>query len=109
MNQKKEGWLLALFGLGSITGTGSGFISAWSSLVIEKKRFSVISNFFLASVGTFLSFSSLNENVCRTLGEGIIPYVFQASSSMVGYIGLSEMHILGSQLTDIGIFAKFSS
>ncbi|MGO4699304.1 hypothetical protein AB4Z50_34215 [Paenibacillus sp. 2TAB26] len=56
MNQKKEAWLLALFGLGSITGTGSGFISTWSSLIIEKSLFSVILNFFLAAVGTFFKF-----------------------------------------------------
>ncbi|MGO4546429.1 amino acid permease [Paenibacillus sp. 2TAB23] len=112
--EKKKGnmswWQLTLFGLGTTTGTG--FLLG-SSLAIEKSGFSVIINFILAAVGTFLVFQALAKMFAEHSEKGSFrTYSKQAFGHWAGFshgwvYWSSEMLILGSQLTAIGLFTKF--
>lgn len=103
-------WQLALFGLGTTTGTG--FLLG-SSLAIEKAGFSVILNFFLAAVGTFFVFQALAKMIAEHSEKGSFrTYSKQAFGHWAGFshgwvYWSSEMLILGSQLTAIGLFTRF--
>jgi len=103
-------WQLALFGLGTTTGTG--FLLG-SSLAIEKTGFSVILNFFLAAIGTFFVFQALAKMIAKHSEKGSFrTYSKQAFGHWAGFshgwvYWSSEMLILGSQLTAIGLFTKF--
>ncbi|RJE87067.1 amino acid permease [Paenibacillus sp. 1011MAR3C5] len=103
-------WQLALFGLGTTTGTG--FLLG-SSLAIEKSGFSVILNFFLAAIGTFFVFQSLAKMFAKHSEKGSFrTYSKQAFGHWAGFshgwvYWSSEMLILGSQLTAIGLFTRF--
>ncbi|CAM4295791.1 L-asparagine transporter-like permease [Paenibacillus endophyticus] len=112
--EKKKGnmswWQLTLFGLGTTTGTG--FLLG-SSLAIEKSGFSVIINFILAAAGTFLVFQALAKMFAEHSEKGSFrTYSKQAFGHWAGFshgwvYWSSEMLILGSQLTAIGLFTKF--
>jgi L-asparagine transporter-like permease len=101
---------LALFGLGTTTGTG--FLLG-SSLAIEKGGFSVILNFLLAAVGTFIVFQALAKMIAQHSEKGSFrTYSKQAFGHWAGFshgwvYWSSEMLILGSQLTAIGLFTRF--
>jgi L-asparagine transporter-like permease len=103
-------WQLALFGLGTTTGTG--FLLG-SSLAIEKGGFSVILNFLLAAVGTFIVFQALAKMIAQHSEKGSFrTYSKQAFGHWAGFshgwvYWSSEMLILGSQLTAIGLFTRF--
>lgn len=103
-------WQLALFGLGTTTGTG--FLLG-SSLAIEKAGFSVILNFLLAAVGTFFVFQALAKMIAEHAEKGSFrTYSRQAFGHWAGFshgwvYWSSEMLILGSQLTAIGLFTRF--
>ncbi|MDQ0059901.1 amino acid permease [Paenibacillus harenae] len=103
-------WQLALFGLGTTTGTG--FLLG-SSLAIEKSGFSVILNFFIAAVGTYFVFQALAKMIAEHSEKGSFrTYSKQAFGHWAGFshgwvYWSSEMLILGSQLTAIGLFTRF--
>jgi L-asparagine transporter-like permease len=103
-------WQLSLFGLGTTTGTG--FLLG-SSLAIEKSGFSVILNFILAAIGTFFVFQALANMFAQHSEKGSFrTYSRKAFGHWAGLshgwvYWSSEMLILGSQLTAIGLFTKF--
>jgi len=103
-------WQLTLFGLGTTTGTG--FLLG-SSLAIEKGGYSVILNFLLAAIGTFFVFQSLAQMFANHSERGSFrTYSKQAFGHWAGFshgwvYWSSEMLILGSQLTAIGLFTRF--
>lgn len=103
-------WQLTLFGLGTTTGTG--FLLG-SSLAIEKGGYSVILNFLLAAIGTFFVFQSLAKMFANHSEKGSFrTYSKQAFGHWAGFshgwvYWSSEMLILGSQLTAIGLFTRF--
>lgn len=107
---KMSWWQLTLFGLGTTTGTG--FLLG-SSLAIEKSGFSVILNFLLAAVGTYFVFQALANMFAKHSEKGSFrTYSKQAFGHWAGFshgwvYWSSEMLILGSQLTAIGLFTKF--
>lgn len=103
-------WQLSLFGLGTTTGTG--FLLG-SSLAIEKSGFSVIITFFIAAVGTYFVFQALAGMIAEHPEKGSFrTYSRQAFGHWAGFshgwvYWSSEMLILGSQLTAIGLFTRF--
>ena len=102
-------WQLTLFGLGTTTGTG--FLLG-SSLAIEKGGYSVILNFILAAIGTFFVFQALAKMFAKHSEKGSFrTYSKQAFGHWAGFshgwvYWSSEMLILGSQLTAIGLFTR---
>ncbi|MDF2652929.1 MAG: amino acid transporter [Paenibacillus sp.] len=103
-------WQLTLFGLGTTTGTG--FLLG-SSLAIQKSGFSVIINFLLAALGTYFVFNALANMIAQHSEKGSFrTYSKVAFGHWAGFshgwiYWASEMLILGSQLTAIGLFTKF--
>src|SRR5690606_14292869 len=82
-------------------------------LAIEKSGFSVILNFVLAAVGTFFVFQALANMFADHAEKGSFrTYSRQAFGHWAGFshgwvYWSSEMLILGSQLTAIGLFTRF--
>jgi len=111
---KKKGqlsWIeLALLGLGFTTGVGF-FLG--SSIAIEKAGFGVLLLFFLAAVGTYLVYNALAKMISQYPGKGTFKDYSKAAFGhwagfCHGYIyWLSEMLVLGSTLTALGLFTKF--
>ncbi|RCW41823.1 amino acid permease [Paenibacillus prosopidis] len=103
-------WQLALFGLGTTIGTG--FLLG-SSLAIEKSGFSVLLSFFVAAIGTYFVFQALAKMIAEHPEKGSFrTYSRQAFGHWAGFshgwvYWSSEMLILGSQLTAIGLFTRF--
>jgi len=104
-------WLqLALLGLGCTTGTGF-FLG--SSIAIEKSGFSVLLLFLLAAIGTYFVFDALAKMIAQHPEKGSYrTYSKKAFGHWAGFshgwiYWLSEMLILGSQLTALGLFTKF--
>jgi L-asparagine transporter-like permease len=103
-------WQLTLFGLGTTTGTG--FLLG-SSLAIERSGFSVIINFFFAAIGTYFVFNALAKMIAEHSEKGSFrTYSRKAFGHWAGFshgwiYWSSEMLILGSQLTAIGLFTRF--
>lgn len=103
-------WKLTLFGLGTTTGTGF-FLG--SSLAIEKGGYSVILNFLLAAISTYFVFQALAKMIAKHSEKGSFrTYSKQAFGHWAGFshgwvYWSSEMLILGSQLTAIGLFTRF--
>jgi L-asparagine transporter-like permease len=101
---------LTLFGLGTTTGTG--FLLG-SSLAIEKSGFSVIINFFFAAFGTYFVFNALANMIAEHSEKGSFrTYSRKAFGHWAGFshgwvYWTSEMLIVGSQLTAIGLFTRF--
>jgi L-asparagine transporter-like permease len=101
---------LTLFGLGTTTGTG--FLLG-SSLAIEKSGFSVIISFFFAAIGTYFVFNALANMIAEHSEKGSFrTYSRKAFGHWAGFshgwvYWSSEMLIVGSQLTAIGLFTRF--
>jgi L-asparagine transporter-like permease len=99
-----------LFGLGTTTGTG--FLLG-SSLAIEKSGFSVIMIFFFAAIGTYFVFNALANMIAEHTEKGSFrTYSRKAFGHWAGFshgwvYWTSEMLIVGSQLTAIGLFTRF--
>ncbi|GAA4716328.1 amino acid permease [Brevibacillus fulvus] len=103
-------WKLALLGMGFTTGTGF-FLG--SSMAIEKSGFSVLILFLLAAVGTYFVFDALANMIAQHAEQGSFrTYSKKAFGHWAGFshgwmYWLSEMLILGSQLTAIGLFTRY--
>jgi L-asparagine transporter-like permease len=103
-------WQLTLFGLGTTTGTG--FLLG-SALAIERSGFSVIINFFFAAAGTYFVFNALAKMIAHESVKGSFrTYSKMAFGRWAGFshgwvYWSSEILIVGSQLTAVGLFTKF--
>lgn len=115
MEKKKtdEGlsWIkLTLLGLAFSTGTGF-FLG--TSLVIEKAGFASLFLFLLVAFCTYFVFDALARMIAQKSEKGSFrAYSNKAFGRWAGFshgwmYWLSEMLILGSQLTAIGLFTKF--
>jgi L-asparagine transporter-like permease len=110
-SRKNLSWIkLTLLGLSFTTGTGF-FLG--SSMAIERSGFSVLLLFLLAALGTYFVFDALACMISQHSEKGSFrTYSKKAFGHWAGFshgwmYWLSEMLILGSQLTAIGIFARF--
>ncbi|WP_166238434.1 amino acid permease [Paenibacillus turpanensis] len=103
-------WKLAILGLGFTTGTGF-FLG--SSLAIEQSGFSVLILFLVAAIGTYFVYNSLASMIAQHAEKGSFrAYSTNAFGRWAGFshgwiYWLSEILILGSQLTAIGLFTRF--
>ena len=103
-------WQLSLLGVGFTTG--SGFFLG-SGLAIEKSGFSVLLLFLIAAFGIFFVFDALARMIAQQSEKGSFKaYSQKAFGHWAGFshgwmYWLSEMLILGSQLTALGVFTRF--
>lgn len=103
-------WQLALLGMGFTTGTGF-FLG--TGLAIEQSGFSVILLFVLAAVGVYCVYSALAGMIAQEVMEGSFrSYSKKAFGHWAGFshgwiYWASEILILGSQLTALGLFVQF--
>lgn len=103
-------WQLSLLGLGFTTGTGF-FLG--SGLAIEKSGFSVLILFVLAAAGTYFVYDALSRMIALQPGKGSFrTYTKEAFGWWGGFshgwmYWLSEVLILGSQLTALGLFTRY--
>lgn len=103
-------WQLTLLGIGFTTGTGF-FLG--SSIAIKSSGYAVIALFALAAIGTFFVYDSLSSMIAKEPSEGSFrTYTKHAFGHWAGFshgwmYWLSEMLILGSQLTALGLFTRF--
>ncbi|WP_077624083.1 amino acid permease [Sediminibacillus massiliensis] len=109
--QKKiKWWQLSLIGIGCIIGTGY-FLG--SSIAIKQGGPSVLLAFILAAAGTYIVFDSLARLTAEHPVEGSFrTYAKKAFGHWAGFSNgwvywSSEMLIMGSQLTALGIFSQF--
>lgn len=111
---KKKGNLtwgkLALLGMGFTTGTGF-FLG--TGLAIERSSYAILLLFVIAAFGTYFVFDSLARMIAQQTMQGSFrAYSQKAYGHWAGFshgwmYWLSEMLILGSQLTAIGLFTQF--
>ncbi|CAN7685298.1 amino acid permease [Paenibacillus sp. LjRoot153] len=107
---KLSWWQLALFGIGCTIGTGF-FLG--SSIAIQKSGFVVVFIFLLAALATLFVYEALAQMTAANPEKGSFRnYVREAYGRWAGFgVGWlywsSEMLILGSSLTAIGIFTQF--
>ncbi|OCT13909.1 hypothetical protein A8709_19005 [Paenibacillus pectinilyticus] len=107
---KLSWWQLALFGIGCTIGTGF-FLG--SSIAIQKSGYVVIFIFLLAAIATLFVYEALAQMTAANPAKGSFRnYVREAYGRWAGFgVGWlywsSEMLILGSSLTAIGIFTQF--
>ncbi|MFE8702684.1 amino acid permease [Cytobacillus sp. FJAT-54145] len=103
-------WHLSLIGVGCIIGTGF-FLG--SSIAIKLTGPSVLISFLLAGIGTYIVYDSLGRMSAEDPQKGSFrSYAKKAFGSWVGFSSgwvywMSEMLIMGSQLTALSIFTKF--
>ncbi|WP_222599475.1 amino acid permease [Aquibacillus kalidii] len=103
-------WQLSLVGIGAIIGTGF-FLG--SSIAIKTGGPSAIFAFLLAALGTYVVFDSLARMTANHPVKGSFrSYAKQAFGKWAGFSNgwvywSSELLIMGSQLTALGIFTKF--
>lgn len=103
-------WQMSLIGIGCIIGTGY-FLGA--SISIQKAGWSVLIAYLLAGIGTWIVFNCLAKMTAHHPEKGSFrTYAKQAYGSWAGFSNgwvywSSEMLIMGSQLTALGIFAQF--
>ncbi|GGD07199.1 putative transporter YcgH [Pontibacillus salipaludis] len=112
--EAKEGhltwWQMSLIGVGCIIGTGY-FLGA--SISIQKAGWSVLLAYLLAGMATYIVFQSLAKLTAHHPEKGSFrTYAKQAYGNWAGFSNgwvywSSEMLIMGSQLTALGIFAQF--
>jgi L-asparagine transporter-like permease len=101
---------LTLLGLAFTTGTGF-FLG--TSLAIERTGFSVLLLFLIAAICTYFVFDALAKMIAQKAEKGSFrAYSNKAFGRWAGFshgwmYWLSEMLILGSQLTAIGLFTRF--
>ncbi len=103
-------WQLTLLGLGFTSGTGF-FLG--SSIAIERSGFSVLILFLLAGTITYFVFDALALMIVQHAEKGSFrAYSKNAYGRWAGFshgwmYWTSEMLILGSQLTALGLFTKY--
>ncbi|WP_202077746.1 amino acid permease [Caldalkalibacillus salinus] len=103
-------WHLVILGIAFTTGTGF-FLG--SSIAIQKSGFLVLGLFLLAAFGTFFVFDALAKMIANDSQKGSFrTYSKKAFGHWAGFshgwlYWISEILILGSQLTAIGLFAQF--
>lgn len=103
-------WHLVILGIAFTTGTGF-FLG--SSIAIQKSGFLVLFLFLVAAFGTFFVFDALAKMIAQDTQEGSFrTYSLKAFGHWAGFshgwiYWLSEILILGSQLTAIGLFTQF--
>lgn len=103
-------WQLSLVGIGSIIGTGY-FLG--SSIAIKQAGPTVILLYLLAAIGTYIVFQAMARMTAEHPEKGSFrTYAKKAFGKWAGFsIGwvywTSEMLIMGSQLTALGVFSKY--
>ena len=110
-DEQSLGWVsLALFGAGCTLGTGF-FLG--SSLAIRWSGISVVVLLLLAAGGTYFVYSALAEMTANNPKEGAFrTYAGETFGAWAGFgsgwmYWSSEMLIMGSSLTALGLFSQF--
>ncbi|MBM6619802.1 amino acid permease [Bacillus suaedaesalsae] len=112
-NDKKgslKWWQLSLLGVASIIGTGF-FLG--SSLAIKTSGPSILISFLLAALATYIVFNALARMTADDPQKGSFrSYAKKAFGRWAGFSNgwvywASEMLIMGSQLTALGLFTRF--
>ena len=113
--QAKEGghlewWQLSLLGVGCTTGTGF-FLG--TSIGIKESGYSILLTLFLAAIATYLVFEALAKLIAQEPLDGSYrTYAKKAFGHWAGFMNgwiywSSEMMILGSTLTALGLFSQY--
>ena len=108
--QKLTWWQLSLIGIGSTIGTGY-FLG--SVIAIQRTGQGVIFAYLVAGIGTFFVFSALAQMAAEDPQEGSFrTYARKAFGREAGFATgwiywISEMLIMGSQLTALSLLTKF--
>lgn len=103
-------WQLTLLGMGFTTGTGF-FLG--SAVALDKAGFAVIALFLVAAVGIYFIFDALAQMIAQQAKSGSFrAYTKEALGHWAGFshgwvYWSSEMLIIGSQLTALGLFSRF--
>ncbi|WP_439647382.1 amino acid permease [Aquibacillus saliphilus] len=103
-------WKLSLVGIGAIIGTGF-FLG--SSIAIKQSGPSALFAFLFAAIGTYIVFDSLARMTADHPEKGSFrSYAKKAFGRWAGFSNgwvywSSELLIMGSQLTALGIFSRF--
>lgn len=103
-------WQLSLFGVGCTIGTGF-FLG--SSLAIKMTGPSLLIAYVIAAVGTYMVFDALSKMTAQEpLEGGFRSYAKKAYSRWAGFSSgwvywISEVLIMGSQMTALSIFSQF--
>ncbi|WP_272480036.1 amino acid permease [Aquibacillus koreensis] len=103
-------WKLSLVGIGAIIGTGF-FLG--SSIAIKQGGPASLIAFFLAAIATYIVFDSLAKMTASHPTKGSFrSYAKKAFGRWAGFSNgwvywSSELLIMGSQLTALGIFSRF--
>lgn len=103
-------WQLSLFGVGCTIGTGF-FLG--SSLAIRMAGPSILIAFFIAAIGTYFVFDALAKMTAQEpLEGGFRSYAKKAYGRWAGFSSgwvywVSEVLIMGSQMTALSIFSRF--
>jgi len=107
---KLQWWQLSILGVGFIIGTGF-FLG--SSIAIQATGPSVIITFLLAAIGTYIVFDALGKMTAKDPQKRSFSYYAEkAFGRWAGFSSgwvywLSEMLIMGSQMTALSIFSQF--
>src|SRR5690606_14577722 len=107
---KMKWWQLTMLGIGFTTGTGF-FLG--SGIAIEQAGFAVLIIFVMAALGTYFVYDALSSMIAKRPAKWTFrSYSKQAFGHWAGFshgwmYWLSEMLILGSQLTALGLFTRF--
>jgi len=102
-------WQLSLLGIGCTLGTGF-FLG--TSMAIHKSGPAVVIPFLLAAIATYIVYDALVKMSVDNPDKGSFrTYAKQAFANWAGFSNgwiylISEMLIMGSQLTALGIFTK---
>jgi aromatic amino acid permease len=103
-------WQLSLVGIGCIIGTGY-FLG--SSLGIQMAGPSILISFIVAAFATYLVYEALAKMTAKNPMEGSFrSYAKKAFGRWAGFSSgwvywSSEMMIMGSQMTALGLFSRF--
>lgn len=103
-------WQLSLFGIGCTIGTGF-FLG--SSIAIKMTGPAILIAFILAAIGTYFVFDALAKMTAKEpLKGGFRSYAKKAFGRWAGFSSgwvywMSEVLIMGSQMTALSIFTRF--
>jgi L-asparagine transporter-like permease len=103
-------WQLTLLGMGFTTGTGF-FLG--SGVALEKSGYAIIALFLIAAIGIYFIFDALAQMIAQHAEQGSFrTYTKKAMGRWAGFshgwvYWSSEMLIIGSQLTALGLFSRF--
>ncbi|MCI3920066.1 amino acid permease [Paenibacillus sp. TRM 82003] len=103
-------WQLTLLGMGFTTGTGF-FLG--SAVALDKAGYAVIALFVIAAIGIYFIFDALAQMIAQQSKSGTFrDYTKEAIGHWAGFshgwvYWSSEMLIIGSQLTALGLFSRF--